>query len=182
MKQNLAALAALALLAAPLAACEQPGSVMDEIAKQDKEEAGKRAAAEAANATFLNTNKAKAGVTTTASGLQYEIVRAGDAKAPAPGPNDTVNVMYEGALVDGKVFDSSYARGAPVQFQVGGVIQGWTEALQLMHPGAEFRLVLPPNIAYGEQDMGDIPPNSVLVFRVELLGYRTPDGKVYGKF
>jgi FKBP-type peptidyl-prolyl cis-trans isomerase len=182
MKPRFALFAAFALLAAPLAACDKPGSVMDEIAKQDKEEAAKTAAAEAANATFLNANKAKPGVMTTASGLQYEIVRAGDATAPAPGPADTVSVMYEGKLVSGKVFDSAYARGAPAQFEVGGVIPGWTEALQLMHPGAEFQLVLPPNIAYGAQDNGDIPPNSVLVFKVELLGYRTPAGKVYGKF
>lgn len=182
MKTRFALLAAFALLATPLAACDKPGSVMEEIAKQDKEDAAKKAAAEAANAGYLNANKAKPGVTTTASGLQYEVVRAGDTKAPAPGPADTVSVMYEGALVDGKVFDSAYKRGAPAQFEVGGVIAGWTEALQLMHPGAEFRLVLPPSIAYGDQDQGDIPPNSVLVFKVELLGYRTAAGKVYGKF
>jgi FKBP-type peptidyl-prolyl cis-trans isomerase len=170
-------------LALGLAACGQPqGSVMDEIAKQEKADAAKVAEAAAANEKYLSESKAKPGVTTTASGLQYQVVRAGDAKLPPPGPADTVNVMYEGALTNGTVFDSAYQRGAPAQFGVGQVIPGWTEALQLMHPGAEFRVVLPPDIAYGDQDQQEIPANSILVFKVELLGYRTPDGKVVGKF
>jgi FKBP-type peptidyl-prolyl cis-trans isomerase len=181
MKKTLA-LACLGL-ALGLAACgPKQGSVMEEVEKQDKAEAAKAAESVAANQEFLANNKAKPGVTTTASGLQYQVVRAGDAKAPPPGPADTVSVMYEGALVDGSVFDSSYARGEPAQFGVSQVIPGWTEALQLMHPGAEFRVVLPAEIAYGDVDQPGIPANSALVFKVELLGYKTPAGKTVGKF
>lgn len=178
-------LLALAVLLAPLtlAACGQPqGTVMEEIEKQDAADAAKVAGAAAANQKLLDENKAKAGVVTTASGLQYQIVRAGDEKTPPPGPADTANVMYEGTLADGTVFDSSYQRGEPVTFGVSEVIAGWTEALQLMHPGAEFRIVLPPEIAYGDRDIPGIPANSVLTFRVELLGYRTAAGKTVGKF
>lgn len=170
-------------LAAALAACGQQSSVMEEIDKQNKAEADAAGAVIAEGQKFLAENKAKAGVTTTKSGLQYEVVRKGDEKLAPPSPQDTVNVMYEGKLVNGTVFDSAYERGAPIQFEVGGVIPGWTEALQLMHPGAEFQLVLPPEIGYGEDGSPPtIPGHSVLIFKVELLGYKTPAGKIVGKF
>jgi FKBP-type peptidyl-prolyl cis-trans isomerase len=116
---------------------------------------------------FLEDNKKKEGVKETKSGLQYKMVR--DGKGNAPKATDTVEVNYAGKLIDGKEFDSSYARKQPAQFPVKGVIPGWTEALQLMKPGSEYELVIPPNLAYGERGNPSIPPNSVLVFKVELL-------------
>jgi FKBP-type peptidyl-prolyl cis-trans isomerase len=166
-----------------LAGCGQQSSVMEEIEKSQREAEQAAAANLAASQQYLAQNKQKPGVVTTASGLQYEIVRAGDASLEPPGPADTASVMYEGRLISGVVFDSAYARGEPAQFRVGGVIAGWTEALQLMRPGAEFLLTIPPDLGYGEEGAGgDIPGNSALIFKVELLGYRTADGKTVGKF
>jgi FKBP-type peptidyl-prolyl cis-trans isomerase len=117
---------------------------------------------------FLAANKAKPGVVTLPSGLQYKIVTEGT--GPKPKASDMVVCNYRGTLVDGKEFDSSYKRGQPATFPVGGVIKGWTEALQLMPVGSKWELYLPSNLAYGEQQKGpDIGPNSTLVFEVELL-------------
>jgi FKBP-type peptidyl-prolyl cis-trans isomerase FkpA len=117
---------------------------------------------------FLEENGKKNGIQTTSSGLQYEVVTQGNGAKPQA--NDTVSVHYEGTLIDGTVFDSSYARGEPLQFSLGGVIPGWTEGLQLMNVGSTYRLFIPSALAYGEQGAGDsIPPNSVLIFKVELL-------------
>jgi len=123
---------------------------------------------------FLEKNKARAGVTTTASGLQYEILTAGT--GPMPTAADQVRVNYHGTLIDGKVFDSSVDRGEPVVFGVGQVIPGWTEALQLMPVGSKWKIYLPSSIAYGERGAGgDIGPNSALIFEVELLEIVKPD-------
>jgi len=117
---------------------------------------------------FLDGNKKKEGVKTTPSGLQYKVIKEGTGKTPKT--SDTVKVNYSGKLIDGTEFDSSYKRGEPASFQVGGGIAGWTEALQLMKEGAKWQLVIPSNIAYGETGAGNvIEPNSVLVFEVELL-------------
>jgi FKBP-type peptidyl-prolyl cis-trans isomerase len=117
---------------------------------------------------FLEKNKARAGVTTTQSGLQYEVLTAGT--GPMPTAADQVRVHYHGTLIDGKVFDSSVDRGEPVVFGVGQVIPGWTEALQLMPVGSKWKIYLPANIAYGERGAGgDIGPNAALIFEVELL-------------
>lgn len=117
---------------------------------------------------FLEKNKARAGVTTTESGLQYEVLTAGT--GPMPTSADQVRVHYHGTLIDGKVFDSSVNRGEPVVFGVGQVIPGWTEALQLMPVGSKWKIYLPSNIAYGERGAGgDIGPNAALIFEVELL-------------
>ncbi len=117
---------------------------------------------------FLEKNKARAGVTTTESGLQYEVITAGT--GPMPAAADQVRVNYHGTLIDGKVFDSSVDRGEPVVFGVGQVIPGWTEALQLMPVGSKWKIYLPSNIAYGERGAGgDIGPNAALIFEVELL-------------
>ncbi|MBI4838452.1 MAG: FKBP-type peptidyl-prolyl cis-trans isomerase, partial [Nitrospirae bacterium] len=119
-------------------------------------------------AAFLEGNKKKEGVKTTASGLQYNVIKEGTGKTPKA--SDTVKVNYSGKLIDGTEFDSSYKRGEPATFQVGGVIAGWTEALQLMKEGAKWQLVIPSNLAYGETGAGNvIEPNSVLIFEVELL-------------
>jgi len=129
--------------------------------------AGKNIASAAA---FLVQNKTRPGVTTTASGLQYEIVSRG--KGPKPKASDTVEVHYHGTLVDGTVFDSSIERGQPETFPVGGVIKGWTEALQLMSVGDKWKLYIPPDLGYGPRPNGKIPPNSVLIFDVQLLGIK----------
>lgn len=117
---------------------------------------------------FLEKNKARAGVTTTESGLQYEVLTAGTGAMPTAA--DQVRVHYHGTLIDGKVFDSSVDRGEPVVFGVGQVIPGWTEALQLMPVGSKWKIYLPAQIAYGERGAGgDIGPNAALIFEVELL-------------
>ncbi|MGI9326819.1 MAG: FKBP-type peptidyl-prolyl cis-trans isomerase [Pseudomonadales bacterium] len=116
---------------------------------------------------FLEENGKKEGITTLASGLQYEVLNPGD--GPKPTADDTVTTHYEGRLIDDTVFDSSIQRGEPASFPLKGVIPGWTEALQLMPTGAKYRLFIPPNLAYGERAAGTIPPNSTLIFEVELL-------------
>ena len=116
---------------------------------------------------FLAENAKRDGVTTLASGLQYEILTAGEGAKPTA--EDQVRTHYHGTLIDGTVFDSSYQRGKPAEFPVGGVIAGWTEALQLMGVGSKWRLYVPSELAYGAQGVGSIPPHSVLVFDVELL-------------
>lgn len=119
------------------------------------------------NAKWLTDNAKKPGVKTTASGLQYEVMTAGQGKVPTAA--DTVKVHYRGTLTNGKEFDSSYKRGEPAEFQVGGVIKGWTEALQLMHEGDKYKLYIPSELAYGEHGPPGIGDNQVLIFEVELL-------------
>lgn len=132
-------------------------------AKMEKE-SGERGVA---NAKLLEENSHKAGVVTTPSGLQYEVLTEG--KGPKPTATDNVKVHYEGKLTDGTVFDSSIQRGEPVTFGASQVIPGWTEALQLMPVGSKYRLTIPADLAYGETGAGPIPPNSILIFDVELL-------------
>ncbi len=137
----------------------------------EEQQAQAAAAAEANQAAaeaFLAENAAREGVVVTESGLQYEIVEAGE--GASPGPEDTVEVHYRGTLVDGTEFDSSYKRGETVTFGVGQVIAGWTEALQLMSPGAKWNLYIPADLAYGPGGAGNlIGPNAALVFEVELI-------------
>ena len=122
----------------------------------------------AQNEEFLAKNKEREGVTVTASGLQYEVVKMGT--GPKPTAESTVRVHYAGTLIDGTEFDSSIKRGEPAEFSVSGVINGWTEALQLMPVGSKFKLYLPESIAYGASGAGEvIKPFSTLVFEVELL-------------
>jgi FKBP-type peptidyl-prolyl cis-trans isomerase len=116
---------------------------------------------------FLEENKKKAGVKTTPSGLQYEVMTEG--KGDKPLDTSTVEVHYKGTLIDGSEFDSSYKRNEPARFPVNGVIKGWTEALKMMQPGAKWKLVIPSQLAYEATDRPGIPANSVLVFEVELL-------------
>jgi FKBP-type peptidyl-prolyl cis-trans isomerase FkpA len=122
-----------------------------------------------AGVKFLEENALKNGVVTLPSGLQYEIVKEGD--GPKPSATDKVRVNYEGKLIDDTVFDSSYDRGEPVEFQLDQVIPGWTEGLQLMNVGSRYKLYVPPALGYGDQPVGGgvIPANSVLIFDVELL-------------
>ena len=117
---------------------------------------------------FLAANKAKEGVQTLPDGLQYKVLQQGT--GPKPTANDTVTVNYRGTLISGKEFDSSYKRGQPISFPVGGVIKGWTEALQLMPVGSKWQLFIPADLAYGDRGAGsDIGPGETLIFDVELL-------------
>ena len=125
-------------------------------------------AAAKAGTDFLAENAKRDGVLTTASGLQYEVVK--QAEGAQPKISDTVSVHYQGTLIDGTVFDSSIDRGEPVEFPVGGVIPGWVEGLQLMHVGEKYKFYIPSELAYGAQSPTPaIPANSTLVFEVELL-------------
>ena len=128
-------------------------------ANEDKIEAGKK---------FLEENSKRDEVITLESGLQYEVLKAGEGAKPTP--NDQVTTHYHGTLIDGTVFDSSVERGEPATFPVSGVIKGWTEALQLMSVGAKWRLYVPSDLAYGERGAGaQIGPHTTLIFDVELL-------------
>lgn len=132
-------------------------------------EAAKAAKLKAEGAKFLAENAKKEGVITTASGLQYKIITKGD--GPIPTATQEVKVKYEGKLIDGTIFDSSYKRSDPVtKFRCNQVIKGWTEALTMMPVGSTWELYIPSDLAYGEQDMGKIKPYSTLIFKVELVG------------
>ena len=139
--------------------------------EKEKEEAerAERKKNLAAGQEFLKKNTEDAGVTVTASGLQYKVIKDGD--GILPGPHSRVRCHYEGRLIDGKVFDSSYRRGTPAVFGLDQVIPGWTEGLQLMKVGSKYEFYIPANLAYGEVGVpGAIPGNSTLIFTVELLG------------
>lgn len=127
----------------------------------------KAAAAAQEGVDYLEANAERPGVVVLPSGLQYEVLTQGEGATPTR--EDQVRTHYHGTLIDGSVFDSSYQRGQPAEFPVGGVIAGWTEALQLMPAGSKWRLHVPSELAYGAQGVGGIPPHSVLVFDVELL-------------
>ncbi|GAC35539.1 FKBP-type peptidyl-prolyl cis-trans isomerase [Paraglaciecola polaris] len=155
----------------------QPAQVTNDVLREAFNEIHQRmqaakneqfAEAQEAGIAFLAENAKRDDVTVTESGLQYEVVNAGNGDTPTAA--STVRVHYHGTLLDGTVFDSSYDRGEPAEFPVGGVIKGWTEALQLMQVGAKLRLFVPHDLAYGEQGAGGaIAPFSTLVFDVELL-------------
>lgn len=169
--------AGLALVAlALLGACEPQGkSVMDELKKQEAARTAEFEATLAATTKYLEANKAAPGVKVTPSGLQYKVVRAVAGDGPRPGPTSEVKVHYEGKRIDGSVFDSSYKRGEPTEFPLDAVIVGWTEGLQLMRPGEEFQLVVPPELGYGARGPA---PNQPLVFRVELLSFKDAQGRI----
>jgi FKBP-type peptidyl-prolyl cis-trans isomerase len=157
----------------PLLTPEEAHAALVELQKQAAaKQAEKRQQQSDANKregeAFLSANKAKPGVVTLASGLQYKILTAGT--GPIPVATDTVVCNYRGTLINGTEFDSSYARKEALTFQVGGVIKGWIEALQLMPVGSKWQLFIPSNLAYGEQGAGeDIGPNATLIFEVELV-------------
>ena len=132
--------------------------------KAEEERAKK---AETENNLFLESNKKNKNVITTASGLQYEVLRQGEGAKPKA--TDKVKVHYHGTLVDGTVFDSSVERDAPIEFDLDKVIPGWTEGVQLMPVGSKFRFFIPPALGYGPRSTGKIKPNSILIFEVELL-------------
>ena len=150
-----------------LAGCNKGGADPAEMAKS---------AAEAK--AFMATNAKAESVQTLPSGVQYKIVKSGPATGLKPGPQDEVKVHYEGKLVSGKIFDSSYERGQPAAMPLPALIPAWKEALQLMRPGDEWVLYVPPAMGYGEEGAGEIPPNSVLIFRIELIGVLPAPGRV----
>jgi len=154
-------LAALALAAA-LAACADPRLKINQAA---------------ANA-FLAANGKQPGVVTLPDGLQYKVLTAGPAGGASPSPSQRVTVNYEGRLLNGQVFDSSYRKGEPVTFQVGGLVPCWTEALQKMKPGDAWMLYCPPKLGYGDKGAGPIPPGSALVFKIELIAIVPDDASV----
>ena len=143
---------------------------------------GKKAAAASVTASagkaFLARNAKAAGVKVLPSGLQYKIVRSGPADGARPQKGDEVKVNYEGKLLDGTVFDSSYARGQPAAMPLDALIPGWIEALQLMRPGDEWTLYVPPELGYGGEGAGEIPPDSTLIFRIELINFLPGPGRV----
>ena len=152
-----------------LAGCNKGGGDPAEMAKS---------AAEAK--AFMTTNAKVEGVQTLPSGLQYKIVRSGPATGLKPGPQDEVKVHYEGKLLFGKIFDSSYDRGQPAAMPLPALIPAWKEALQLMRPGDEWILFVPPEMGYGEEGAGggEIPGNSVLIFRIELIDVLPAPGRI----
>ncbi len=144
----------------------EASSIIDAYSEEVR--AAQMAAAKDNNAEYLANNKTKEGMITTESGLQYRVIRQG--RGDKPKANSTVKVHYTGTLTDGTKFDSSYDRGKPAEFPVNGVIPGWQEGLQLMPVGSKYEFVIPPELGYGSRDLGSIPPNSILLFEVELLG------------
>ena len=145
----------------------QAQGLVQEFLREQQEVAGK--AAREAGENFLAENAKREGVKVTETGLQYEVLTP--ALGIKPTPTDTVTCHYEGLLIDGTVFDSSYRRGEPASFPLQGVIRGWTEGLQLMSIGSKFRFFIPFDLAYGAQGAGgSIPPYAALIFDVELLG------------
>lgn len=165
MTRFLTTLAAGLLVALSLSAC---GQSKEAIANMD------------AAKTFMATNAKAEGVKTLPSGVQYKIVTSGPADGTSPKKSDEVKVHYEGKLLSDEIFDSSFQRGAPATFPLGGLIPAWVEALQQMKPGDEWLLYVPPEQGYGAQGAGPIPPNSVLIFRIQLIAFRerpmTPTG------
>ena len=136
--------------------------------RQQAEAAERGKAAKGEGEAFLAENKKRAGIVTTPSGLQYEVVKEGTGRQPKA--SDTVRCHYEGTLIDGTVFDSSYRRNQPAEFGLRQVIAGWTEGVQLMKEGSIFKFYIPYNLAYGERGAGaDIPPYAALIFTVELI-------------
>lgn len=161
MKRLLIPLAALALTAC--ATAPDPTPVDPGPPSQERWEAGQ--------ADYLEWSGARRGWITTESGLQYRREGRAHPNGAAPGPSDVVRVHYEGTFIDGRVFDSSYERGEPIEFPLNRVIRGWTEGVQLMRVGETFQFVIPAELAYGARGAGggEIPPNSALLFKVELL-------------
>jgi FKBP-type peptidyl-prolyl cis-trans isomerase FklB len=163
----------------PLMTDEEVKATMAAFQKDmtEKQQAAKKAAGEknkTEGTKFLAENKTKEGVKTTASGLQYKVIKEGT--GPSPKETDTVKVNYRGTTIDGTEFDSSFKRGEPASFPVNRVIKGWTEGLQLMKVGSKYQFFVPADLAYGERGAGsDIGPNAMLIFDVELLGI-TPAG------
>jgi FKBP-type peptidyl-prolyl cis-trans isomerase FklB len=170
-----------AMVGKPQLTPDQVKEIMAQFEKdmeQKQKQAGDKNKTEGAK--FLEENKKKPGVKTTASGLEYKSIKEGTGAQPKP--TDTVTVNYRGTLIDGTEFDSSYKRGQPATFPLNGVIKGWTEALQLMKAGSKYQLVVPSELAYGERSVSpEIGPNATLIFEVELLDVKPPSTPAPGQ-
>lgn len=157
---------------------EQCGGVLQQamVGLQQKAQAKMSASAsaeKAKSAAFLEANKKRKEVITLPSGLQYEVLKAGDPSSPKPALQDTFVAHYAGTLIDGKEFDNSIKRGTPLEYPVSAVIPGWTEALQLMHVGDKWKIYIPSDLGYGDRGAGaDIPGGAALIFEMELLGIK----------
>jgi FKBP-type peptidyl-prolyl cis-trans isomerase len=153
------------------------GAVLSPVAAQAQTPPAPAAAAAAPlqdPAAYLAANAKQPGVQTLPSGLQYKVVTAGP-PGPSPKPGDAIKVHYEGALTNGQVFDSSFARNKPLLMPLANLVPAWMEALPRMHVGDEWMLYVPPQLGYGPEGSGPIPPNAVLVFRIKLLGMLSAD-------
>jgi len=163
-----------AIAGKPQLSPDQVKDVMAQFEKdmeQKQKQAGEKSKTEGAK--FLKENKKKPGVKTTASGLQYKVIKEGTGATPKA--TDTVTVNYRGTLIDGTEFDSSYKRGQPATFPLNGVIKGWTEGVQLMKTGSKYQFFIPSNLAYGERVVSpETGPNATLIFEVELLAIKPP--------
>jgi len=150
---------------------EVMGRFQKEMQQKQQVEAAKEATLNKEKGkAYMEANAKKEGVMQTASGLQYKILR--DATGAKPAATNTVKVHYEGRLIDGTIFDSSYERGEPIEFGLGQVIKGWTEGLQLMSVGSMYELTIPSDLGYGDRPMQSIPAGSTLIFKVELLDFK----------
>lgn len=158
-----------------LGALALAGAALQPLAAQAQSQPAPTAAAPAQSpADYMAANAKQPGVQTLPSGLQYKVVQSGPS-GPSPKAGDVIKVHYEGALANGQVFDSSIARGKPLLMPLANLVPAWMEALPRMHVGDEWMLYVPPELGYGPEGSGPIPPNSVLVFRVKLLGMLSAD-------
>jgi peptidylprolyl isomerase/FKBP-type peptidyl-prolyl cis-trans isomerase FklB len=164
----------IALAALTLAACQRQAPVQAQDGPQGPVAADQSAASKA----FLAQNAKQPGVVVLKDGLQYRIVHSGPPTGNKPHAQDEVKVNYEGKLVDGTVFDSSYDRGQPAAMPLNHLVKAWQEALQLMRPGDEWILYVPPELGYGAEGQGSIPPGAVLIFRIELIDFLPAPGTV----
>ena len=163
--------AAIAVSLLALAAC---GRAVDKVG----DGVGAGPDSPAAGRAFMARNAHAPGVVTTRSGLEYRVLRSGPNGGRRPGPSDEVKINYEGKLLDGQVFDSSFDRGEPAVLTVRDVVPGFREALELMRPGDEWLVYLPANLAYGDKGAGPIPPGAALMFRIELIAIAPAEGSV----
>jgi len=154
----------------PLCTNETANIIMNKYMNAEQEEKSKSTIDEGNK--FLSQNKLRAGVNTTANGLQYEVMTQGTGAKPVA--TDSVTCHYRGTLLNGTVFDDSYARGQPITFALNGVIRGWTEGVQLMNVGSKYKFYIPYTLGYGPYDYGNIPGGSMLTFEVELLAVKKP--------
>jgi FKBP-type peptidyl-prolyl cis-trans isomerase len=167
----------IVLAAVALAAC-QPKSVVGAQPGPASAEGPVAGDQSAASKTFLANNAKQPGVVVLPDGLQYKVVRSGPATGNKPHAQDEVKVNYEGKLIDGTVFDSSFERGQPAAMPLNNLVKAWQEALQMMRPGDEWILYVPPKLGYGAEGKGPIPPNAVLIFRIQLIDFLPGPGAV----
>ncbi len=169
MRKSLMVAAAVAAMTILTGCGQSMDEVQKEVAKQEAEASASAAANAKAGTDYLAQVGKQPGVVTLPSGLMYKVVSSPDPAGAKPAATDTVKINYEGKLVNGQVFDSSYARNEPATYPLPKLVPAWQMAVPMMHKGDTWMLYVPPALGYGERDMGEIPPNSVLVFKIQLL-------------